>query len=323
MEFIKKFMELTRAYALLVTFASCFVIYSYAHYNPNFTLTNFILLVFALCCVHLGANLFDDFIDVKLQLKKGASLNEVKFDGFIPKAILIRNGIFSLFQVKLIIFILFFIASLIGLYFIYNNGLAVMLYALIGGILALFYPISPKYRLAEIIIGLIYGPLMIMGGYFALTGEFSINLLWLSVSIFFSTIVLLHTHSIMDWEFDIKNNKKTLALLCKTKEKAIKMLCFLITASYITVLAGILVGIFNPNMLYVFLTLPIATKLIESIKDYINIRNVEFQPKWYLGFFENWNSIKQNKIDFFMYRFYLARNFGFFFALFASIGVIK
>ena len=75
-------------------------------------------------------------------------------------------------------------------------------------------------------------------------------------------------------------------------------------------------------MLYVFLTLPIATKLLESIKDYINIKDVEFKPRWYWGMFENWENIKKQNIAFYMFRFYLARNFSFFFALFASIGIV-
>ena len=37
---------------------------------------------------------------------------------------------------------------------------------------------------------------------------------------------------------------------------------------------------------------------------------------------ENWEEIKEQKIDFFMFRFYLARNYAFYFALFASIGAI-
>ena len=126
----------------------------------------------------------------------------------------------------------------------------------------------------------------------------------------------------MDWEFDIKEGKNTLALLCKTKPRAIVMLKWMIITSYTIIVFGIFNLNFNPNMMYVFLTLPIATKLQKSIKDYINIKDVKFIPRWYYGPFENWDKIKENKIDFFMYRFYLARNFALFFAIFASIGAV-
>ncbi len=320
---ILNFLELTRAYSLTVTLASCVVILSYAHYSEFFSWINFIIMTIALFIIHMGANLFDDYIDVKKKLKEGIELNNINFSSFTPKARLITNGTYSLEQVESILKILFTIGILTGVYFTMISGLWVLLFVILGGLLCLFYPISSKYYLAEIIIGLIYGPLIIMGGYFALCGEFNANLALFSTAIFFSTIVLLHTHNIMDWEFDIKENKKTLAILCKTKQKAIEALKYMIIAAYAIIVIGVINLNFNPNMLYVFLTLPIATKLLESIKDYINIKDVKFEPKWYLGFFENWKEIKSERIDFFMFRFYLARNFSLFFAIFASIGVVS
>ena len=320
---ILNFLELTRAYSLTVTLASCVVILSYAHYSEFFSWINFIIMTIALFIIHMGANLFDDYIDVKKKLKEGIELNNINFSSFTPKARLITNGTYSLEQVESILKILFTIGILTGIYFTMISGIWVLLFVILGGLLCLFYPISSKYYLAEIIIGLIYGPLIIMGGYFALCGEFNANLALFSTAIFFSTIVLLHTHNIMDWEFDIKENKKTLAILCKTKQKAIEALKYMIIAAYAIIVIGVINLNFNPNMLYVFLTLPIATKLLESIKDYINIKDVKFEPKWYLGFFENWKEIKSERIDFFMFRFYLARNFSLFFAIFASIGVVS
>ena len=52
------------------------------------------------------------------------------------------------------------------------------------------------------------------------------------------------------------------------------------------------------------------------------IKDVKFETRWYYGPFENWKTIQERKLDFFMYRFYLARNYAFFFAIFASIGAI-
>lgn len=323
MEFLKKFCELTRGYSILVTLASMIVVYSYAHYHDAFSFINFVILTIALCVVHMGANLYDDYRDIKKQLKQSKNLSEVHFNSFVPKARLILNGTFSLKQVKLIINLLFSIAIGIGICFTIVAGWPVLLFMLAGGILTLFYPYSYKYCLGEVIIGLIYGPLMIMGAYYTLTQDFNPDLLLLSVAIFSSTLVLLHAHNIMDWEFDEKDNKKTLARMCKNKNDAIQLLKELIVYSYAVVLAGVFLGRFNPYILYVFLTLPIASELIKSMKEYVAVVNVEFKPRWYWGFFENWQTIKENNLEFFMYRFYLARNFGFFFAILATIGVMR
>ena len=323
MEFIKNFCELTRAYSLLITLASCAIVFAYAHYSPEFTLGNFILMTIALCCIQMGANLYDDYKDIKRQLKQGKRLDEITFSSFVPKARLILNKTFSINQVKLIINLLFSIAIGIGICFALNCGWPIIVLMAIGGVLTLFYPISSKYYLAEVIIGLIFGPLIIMGGYYALTQEFNIDLMFLSIGIFSAVLVLLHAHNIMDWEFDEKDGKKTLALLCKTKPDAIQFLKDLIIFSYAIVLVGVFLDKFNPYILYSFLTLPIATELIKSMEEYIEIKNVEFKPRWYWGFFENWSEIKKNHLEFFMYRFYLARNFAFFFAVLASIGVVR
>lgn len=318
---LAQFAELTRAYALPVTFASLAVIFAYSFYDAKFTFLNFILLSIALCCVHLGANLFDDYIDVKRKLKQANNnLCDVRFYSYIPKARLILNGTYGFSKIERILNILFSVAIGIGVCFIIFAGWKVLIFMLLGAVLTLLYPISSKFYLAEIIIGLIYGPLMINGGYYALTSNFNSGLLILSFAVFFATLVLLHAHNLMDWEFDLKENKNTLCILLKNKQKALSALKWLIIAAYAIIFIGVIMLQFSPHTLYVFLTLPIAVKLLDSMKSYINIENVEFKPKWYLGFFENWSAIKENKIDFFMYRFYLARNFAFFFALFAAVG---
>ena len=318
---LKNFMELVRFYSLNMTFASCLIIFAYAHFYDNFSIFNFLLILIAMSCMQMGANLFDCYIDVKSQLKQGLTFENMVFSTE-RKARLIRNKTFSLKQVEFILITLFTIAILIGIYFAIKTSPYVLLFGLLGGILTLLYPVSSKFNMAEIIVGLIFGPLMIMGGFFALTNTIDTNLFLLSWSIFFTTIILLHTHNIMDWEFDEKEGKNTFARMTGNKNNAINALKWMIILSYAIIVFGVLALSFNPKMLYVFLTLPIATKLIESMKDYINIKDVEFKPRWYWGMFENWQQIKELKLDYFMFRFYLARNFSFFFALFASLGVI-
>ena len=256
-----------------------------------------------------------------MQLKEGKTFENMIFANK-DKARLIRNNTYSFEQVEIILKTMFTIASLIALYFADFSDWKVLIFAFLGGILTLFYPISSKYHLSEIIIGLIYGPLMIMGGYYALVQDFNTNLLVVSFAIFFSTLVLLHTHNIMDWDFDINNNKNTLAILTGNKYNAITALKWMIILAYSIIVIGVFFLYFNPKMLSVFLTLPIATKLLKSIREYVDIKDLEFKPRWYWGFFENWEVIKEQNLDFYMFRFYLARNFSFFFAIFATIGAM-
>ncbi len=322
MEFVKKFIELTRGYTLLMSLGPCLILYSYLHNNDIFTKPAFFMVMIALFCVHLGVNLYDDYKDIKKQLELGKSLEEVSFDAYIPKAVLIRNKTFSIRQVRFIIMSFFIFAAVTGICFAFASGWQVLLFMLAGGILSLLYPCSSKFYCQELIVGLLFGPLLIMGANYALANYYDAGLFLLSWAVFFTTIVLLHSKNIMDWEFDIKNGKKTLAFLSGSKENAIKVLAILISIPYLIILSGVLFNQFNPKMLFVFLTLPVATKLISSMKDYIRVKDVEFKPRWYWGFFEGWQAIKERRIDFFMFRFYLARNFAFLFAVLAAIGAV-
>ncbi len=321
MEFFKNIMDLTRAYTLPMTFASCCVIFSYAHFYFNFSYFDFFILLIAFCILQMAANLFDDYIDIKSKLNNGVKLEEIKFAS-ARKAVLIKNKTFSINQVEMILSFLFLTASLIGAYFVLHSGAMILLFVLAGAVCLLFYPKSSSCCLSEIITGFVFGPLMINAGFYALIGEFNFNLFLLSIAIFFTTNVLLHTHNIMDWEFDVENNKKTFAILLKNKPNAITALKWMMIIPYLIVVFGVFNLNFSPRMLYVFFTLPVAARLQKSIKDYINIKDVKFIPKWYYGPFENWDKIKENKMDYFMYRFYLARNFALFFAIFASIGAM-
>ena len=320
---LSNFMELTRAYALPVTFSSCLVIWAFAHYSVNFTYFNFALLVIALCCVHLGANLFDDYMDVKNKYKQCGCLENISFDRVVLKANLILNKTFSKKQVVAIFSFLFLVGLSIGIYFAKTVSTNILIIAAVGGLLALFYPNSAKYYLSEVIIGLIYGPLMINGGYYALTGRYSYGCFICSLAVFFTAIILLHTDNIMDWEHDVKENKKTLAIMYKDKNRAIALLRALIFWAYAVIVIAVAFQVLNPKSLYVFLTLPIAVKLPESMNDYIKIKDVKFIPRWYYGPFENWKKIQESRIDFFMYRMYLARNFVLLFSLFLAIGTIR
>ncbi len=322
MDKIRNFTELTRAYSIWASLAPCLIIYAYTKDYETFSYWQFFLMIIGVICVHLASNLLDDYSDVMRQVRKGKSLQEVCFNSFVPKARLIKEGVYSLSQVRTIICSLFLIGLLIGIYFVHVSGNNLIAYIVTTGILCLFYPISSKLYLAELTIGVIFGPLLINGGYFALTGLFRNDVFVMSLIVMLTTIVLLHVHSLMDWEFDIQDKKKTLALLSGTKKDAIGVLTWIMILAYLITLCAVTWQLFNPCTLCVFLTLPLMVKLRKSLYDFINIKDVKFEPKWYYGIFENWKEIKEKRIDFFMYRFYLARNYSFMFCLLLAIGSV-
>lgn len=315
---IADFFELTRAYSLLMSIAPWFLTFIWAQiYLPS--PLSALLTLLGVACVHLGTNLLDDYIDVKKELKSGKALGEVDFGAINNKAKLILNGTYTLDNVIKIIAILYAIAALIGIYFTIIAGAWIPVIIGITGILCIIYPHATKYYSGELIVALIFGPLLMSGTYYALCGLISTRILIMSISVGLLTAALLHTHAIMDWEYDCKVRKNTFCRLFKTKENAIYALKVLVWLSYVNVIFFTMTGFLHPNALYTLITLPIAIELFKSIKDYIYIKDVKFIPRFWMGPMEDWENIKKTHMEFFMYRFYLARNLCFLFCIIAGI----
>ncbi len=321
------FIELTRGYTLLTSAAPWFVaaacasVSSHYYSDVKIKLLTTLLSFIAIMCVHLGANLFDDYIDIKKKLKEGVPLDKIRFEDKVRnKAGLIINGTYSMRQVEIILCVLFGIGILAGIYFTTLYGWIIPLYALIAGVLCLLYPVSSKFYLSEIIIGTVFGPLLIMGTYTALTGLYLHKLFIMSIAIGLIIVALSTTHSIMDYDFDKKTGKNTLCTLMGSKNGAVTLLGTEIFIAYLIIICLALTKQFPYwILLSVALTLPLSVKLLLSLNDYNNVKDLKFIPKWYLGPMENWDEIKKAGIEYFMYRFYIARNIGFIFCVILAV----
>ncbi len=314
---IENFAELTRAYALPVSLAPFFVALCWANFEQVNKLNAFLALI-SIICLHLGGNLFDDILDVALRLKKGQKLAEIDFCNKAKARLILKNIVPLKWAIEIDL-ALFAIAIIIGLYFFYLYGIEILGIALISAILILLYPISSKFFAAEIIIGTLFGYVLPNACFYVMTGNTSLNLAHFSLSLALLIIGLAHAHSIMDWENDKKCGKKTLAMICKTKQNAIRLLGWLIFGAYLNL--GVLVSLYYINgvMIFACITIPIATELINSMKSYVNLEDKELKPRWYMGVMENWEEIKKQNMHYFMYRFYLARNLAVYFAIFCAL----
>ncbi len=315
---VANFFELTRAYSVLTSIAPWFLTVIWAQiYLPP--IKDVFLTLIGIICVHLGTNLFDDYIDVSKRLKEGETLDSINFGTINNKARLILNGTFTLKKVTRIIAILYAISLLIGIYYTIIWGGWIPVIIGISAVLCLLYPFATKFYSGELIVGIIFGPLLMSGTYYAMCGMLSTRILIMSISIGLLSVALLHTHAIMDWEYDCTVGKNTFCRLFKTKYNAIKALGVLVWLAYINVIFFVLTGWLHPNALYVLLTLPVAVKLFKSIREYVDIKDVKFTPRWWMGPMEDWENVKKTHMEFFMYRFYLARNLGFLFCIIAGV----
>lgn len=266
MKQLSLFLECTRAYALPMSLTAWAVAFSSGVSNKGNVLYGIIALV-GVVCAHLGANLFDDIMDYKkyLNLKK----EDKKINLKKGKCKCFLNGEISVKQALKICFLLFGIAVVTGIFFAEIYKLPVLLIMAITGILCLIYPFSGYIGLSEIIIGTIFSPLLFSGVYYVMTGTLSEKLLWLSISFALVTICLLYTDFYLDYNTDKEAGKRTIPVLCTSKQNAYYFYIFIIFLIYANLFIGIHGHVFPLKYSIIFLSIFPAFSTIERLQRYI------------------------------------------------------
>jgi 1,4-dihydroxy-2-naphthoate octaprenyltransferase len=103
----------------------------------------------------------------------------------------------------------------IGLVFVAVHGWPILLLGLIGIAGGFFYtgtPVAFKYLgLGDLYVFLLMGPLMVIGSFFVLTGQWAAEAVWVSLPVGFITAAILSANNLRDIAHDTKASVKTTA----------------------------------------------------------------------------------------------------------------
>lgn len=290
-------LKCSRIYTLPMTFFSWLIIFCYAlKHNGNWVYG--IIALFGICCCHLATNLFDDFIDFKLLKKRSVGDKVTLPNTQKGKCAYLLNGSTTQRTQLFVVFLYLILASCVGLFFFYLYGFKLLIFMAIGGGIVLSYPLLSNLRMSEVAIGTAFGPLLFLGTYFVMTGTISFESLVVSIPSTIFTLNLIYTDTLMDYDIDTKEGKKTfIRLFSKTNAVLIQIL--LLTIGYFSLFKIVPIGV---------LTLPLAIDLL--ISDYKFAKDSSCLPKkhWYHFPFEEFEEIKQNRSVIYMFRMYQARN---------------
>ena len=275
--FFKKvsiFFTACRGYSIPTSFMSWIVPFLYAATSQSNRFFGLIALL-GILSLHLGTNIFDDAIDYTIAKRKIEKGEQKDFNFQSGKCIYIFNGDLSLKHYYIIAFILFLIALVVAVFFFSIYGFELLKILVPSAILCLMYPILGSLGLGEILVAIIFSPLIYMGVYFVMTGLYSTEVLILSISTGFLVVSVLHNHMLMDYKIDEQSRKMTLCRLCKTPQNALILLAIFITLAYINLLFWIATGKLHICYLLPFITIPIGVKLIKIMKEYTFSKNHE------------------------------------------------
>lgn len=311
-------------------------------------------VILGVCAAHLGMNLADDYFDYKHDSRTRADISstsirarmekchylepsptlpeggdegerlEVKGERQEEKATLSELG-------WAIVGFLAFAAAMGGIVLVaqwllhgWQATMGMVIYAILGLIIGINYsgkPLELGYHgLGELVIGMMFGPLNMLGVQAALTGNpFTWEMLCMSVGIGCMVTNIVYVHSVMEVDADAELGKMTFARLLKSKAAMVIFIGLFAMMPFVMLGLGIAMGWWSAWYLLTLATLPMSVYLIHSTRLFAYGLPREDTPHWWMGPMGNWEGYKKVGIDWFLYRWLLARNICTFFCLILMI----
>ncbi|MCX5695962.1 MAG: prenyltransferase [Candidatus Omnitrophica bacterium] len=244
--------------------------------RQNFNLAGFAGGFFAVIFTHLSANLINDYFDSQ----SGADWQDRNFYGFFGGSKLIQD---NLLPEKFYLGVALFCAGLaficvILLSAILKSGFVLLIYLLII-VLSWQYTAGPlkfSYNyLGEFFIFLLFGPALVMGGYFIQTGIFpDLKSFLMSLPFGFFTAAILFANEVPDFQGDKNSGKHNLVSLCGVKRAFIfyyVLVALGLLAIFFCVSLRYLSGIYTLSFLLIILALKAGNILRSDYSDKIKL----------------------------------------------------
>jgi len=265
---IKKWIQETRPPFLLLTPIAYSVGIAAAIIEGRFNVFNAVLGLIGSLLAHISINVINDYFDYKSGLD--FRTNPTPFSGgsgmLISGALEPRNVYrFALGSLA--------IGCAIGTYFVFTTGWMLLpLIATVAFTIYSYTPLLSHMYVGEFITGINFGPLIVLGGYFIMTGRYGITALAAGVVPGILVGTLLYLNEFPDLEADRAVGRKNLVIKMGL-EKASKGYAILIASTYTWVVIAILLRWLPFTTLVIFITLPTALKATRGVLD--NYDNVE------------------------------------------------
>ncbi|MFQ3597482.1 MAG: prenyltransferase [Chloroherpetonaceae bacterium] len=151
------------------------------------------------------------------------------------------------------------IDAAIGAYFVYKVGYEILLFALLGGLVAIFFTPLMLRGYKEVVIFVTFGPLSMMGAYYALHPSFNLTTLAMSIPIACFVTVVAYLKGA---RYEMREEAGS-TFVIKLSSTVIKSL--LITG-YVSLIAGVVLQVLPPLTLLGLLSVPFAISILKTIE---------------------------------------------------------
>jgi 1,4-dihydroxy-2-naphthoate octaprenyltransferase len=249
LDIISRWLISTRAAVLIMTFISAALAGIFAWRDGSFHLGRWALLVVGLVFAHATNNLINDLTDHK----RGVDKNNYFRTQYGPQPL--EQGLLTIRSLLVYIAVTGLIAIAAGLPLVIQGGSTALWLMIAGVVFVLFYTFPLKYiGLGEVAVLIIWGPLMIGGGYYVISGAWDWNVVWASLPYALGPTTVLFGKHIDKLAADKAKRIYTMPVILGERVARYTVLG-MIALQYLTIIALVITGFFTPVMLIVLAAL--------------------------------------------------------------------
>lgn len=250
LDIVSRWLIASRAGVLVITFISVGVAGLLAYRDGMFNLGLWLLVALGLLLSHATNNLLNDVTDYV----KGVDKNNYFRAQYGPHPL--EHGLLSMRQELAYIAVTGVVALAIGVYLVSLRGLPALELLGLGVFFVLFYTWPLKYiGLGEIAVLLVWGPLMIGGGYYIITGVWNWYVVLAGLPYAIGATTVIFGKHIDKYEADRAKGIHTLPVLLGERAGRV-MVMGMMVLQYAFVIYLVVIRFFTPIMLIVLLALP-------------------------------------------------------------------
>jgi len=260
LDIMARWLIATRAAVLVMTFLSAAFAGIFAFRAGQFNWLYWLLLTFGLIMAHATNNLLNDYTD----FVKGVDQDNYYRAEYGPHPLV--HGLLNKKQLLTYVAITGLIALAFGAALIYLRGGMTLVLLGLGVFFVLFYTWPLKYiALGEFAVLVVWGPLMIGGGYYVITGAWDWNVVIASLPYALGVTGVIFGKHIDKFEVDKAKKIHTLPVLLGERNSRYAIVA-MFGLQYLTVGYLIIAKFFTPVPLVVVLAIPTLLQLLPMFK---------------------------------------------------------
>jgi 1,4-dihydroxy-2-naphthoate octaprenyltransferase len=210
--------------------------------------------------LQIGSNLANDVFDYEKGADEGERLGPTRVT---------QAGLLSPKEVKRGMLVVFGMSAALGLYLIFIGGVPILILGVAAILSAVAYTGGPYplgyHGLGDLFVFVFFGLAAVAGTYYLQTGTVTAPVWWLSAAMGLLITAILVVNNLRDLENDRRAGKYTLPARFGARFAQWEYtICIL--GAYAIVTGLILTGALTPWTALVFLTFPLAVKLLSAIR---------------------------------------------------------